>query len=79
MTGSDGTGNSSSLKKDSESGSKSQSTNNELITWVYINGLGERDLRNATESDTLTAICFDKLGEHLAVGDKGGRVIIFKH
>lgn len=41
--------------------------------------MGERDLRNATESDTLTAICFDKIGEHLAVGDKGGRVIIFKH
>jgi serine/threonine-protein phosphatase 2A regulatory subunit B len=32
-----------------------------------------------TESDILTAISFDKTGEYLAVGDKGGRVIIFRY
>lgn len=47
--------------------------------WVYINGLGERDAANVTESDVLTAISFDKTGEYLAVGDKGGRVIIFRY
>lgn len=32
-----------------------------------------------TDSDVLTAISFDKSGEYLAVGDKGGRVIIFRY
>jgi serine/threonine-protein phosphatase 2A regulatory subunit B len=32
-----------------------------------------------TESDVLTAITFNKSGEYLAVGDKGGRVIIFRY
>jgi hypothetical protein len=27
----------------------------------------------------LTAMCFDSTGEFLAVGDKGGRVIIFRY
>lgn len=51
----------------------------ETPSWVYINGLGERDQANVTESDVLTAISFDKTGEYLAVGDKGGRVIIFRY
>ena len=29
--------------------------------------------------DVLTAITFDKSGEFLAVGDKGGRVIVFRY
>ncbi len=49
------------------------------MNWVYINGLGERDTTNVTESDILSAIAFDKSGDFLAVGDKGGRVIIFKY
>lgn len=32
-----------------------------------------------TDSDILSAIAFDKSGDFLAVGDKGGRVIIFKY
>lgn len=48
-------------------------------SWVYINGLGERDQSNVTESDVLTAITFDKTGEFLAVGDRGGRVIVFRY
>ena len=51
----------------------------ESPSWVYINGLGERDQANVTESDVLTAISFDKTGEFLAVGDKGGRVIVFRY
>jgi serine/threonine-protein phosphatase 2A regulatory subunit B len=51
----------------------------EHVNWVYINGLGERDTTNVTESDILSAIAFDKSGDFLAVGDKGGRVIIFKY
>ena len=52
---------------------------NDYINWVYINGLGERCIENVTDSDILTAITFDKTGEYLAVGDKGGRVIIFRY
>jgi serine/threonine-protein phosphatase 2A regulatory subunit B len=51
----------------------------ESPTWVYINGLGERDQANVSDSDILTAISFDRTGEFLAVGDKGGRVIIFRY
>lgn len=48
-------------------------------SWVYINGLGERETESITEQDTLTTISFDGTGDYLAVGDKAGRVIIFKH
>ena len=41
--------------------------------------MGERDQSNVTESDILTAINFDKTGDYLAVGDRGGRVIVFKY
>lgn len=49
------------------------------MSWVYVNGLGERETTNAAETDMLTAISFDTSGEFLAVGDKGGRVIIFRY
>jgi len=32
-----------------------------------------------SKNDILTAIAFDKTGKYLAVGDKGGRVIVFKY
>jgi len=41
--------------------------------------LGERDPALVTDTDILTAINFDKTGEYLAVGDKGGRVIVFRY
>lgn len=47
--------------------------------WVYINGLGERNESNISKSDILSAIAFDKTGNYLAVGDHGGRVIVFKY
>ncbi len=49
------------------------------LSWVYINGLGERESQSVTDSDVLTSVAFDKTGDYLAVGDKGGRVIIFRH
>lgn len=51
----------------------------ELPSWVYINGLGERDPESITEQDTLTSMAFDGTGDYLAVGDRAGRVIVFKH
>lgn len=47
--------------------------------WVYVNGLGERDPASVTVTDILTALKFDKTGEYLAVGDRGGRVIVFRY
>lgn len=32
-----------------------------------------------TTTDILTALSFDKTGEYLAVGDRGGRVIVFRY
>lgn len=46
---------------------------------MYINGLGERNESNISKTDVLTAITFDKTGNYLAVGDAGGRVIVFKN
>jgi len=46
--------------------------------WVYINGLGERDAMQVADSDVLSTIKFSQSGEYLALGDHGGRVIIFK-
>ena len=51
----------------------------ETTNWVYVNGLGEREKTNINDTDILTAIKFDKTGQYLAVGDKGGRVIIFRY
>lgn len=36
-------------------------------------------MSSVTDSDVLTAVAFDKTGEYLAVGDKGGRVIVFRY
>ena len=62
-----------------QTSSQPQATTNETFSWVYVNGLGERDPANVTETDILTAINFDKTGNFLAVGDKGGRVIVFRY
>lgn len=45
---------------------------------MYINGLGERDQSSVSETDILSTLSFDSSGKYLAVGDKGGRVIVFK-
>ena len=46
---------------------------------MFVNGLGERDPAHVSETDILSAMSFDKTGEYLAVGDKGGRVIVFRY
>ena len=51
----------------------------ETLNWVYVSGLGERESTNVCDTDVLTAMNFDKSGEYLAVGDKGGRVIVFRY
>jgi len=43
-----------------------------------LNTLGEPDPTNITKQDILSAIAFDKQGQLLSVGDRGGRVIIFQ-
>ena len=40
--------------------------------------MGEPDPANITKSDLLSAMAFDKQGQMLAVGDRGGRIIIFQ-
>jgi serine/threonine-protein phosphatase 2A regulatory subunit B len=40
--------------------------------------LGEPDPNNITKQDLLQSIAFDKHGQYLSVGDRGGRVIVFQ-
>jgi hypothetical protein len=42
-----------------------------------MNILGEPDPANITKQDILQSIAFDKKGDLLSVGDKGGRIIVF--
>ena len=35
-------------------------------------------MNNVSETDILSAMSFDSTGEYLAVGDRGGRVIVFR-
>jgi 6-phosphogluconolactonase (cycloisomerase 2 family) len=43
-----------------------------------LNNLGEPDPANITKQDLLQSIAFDKQGQFLSVGDRGGRVIVFQ-
>jgi serine/threonine-protein phosphatase 2A regulatory subunit B len=43
-----------------------------------MNILGEPDPANITKQDILQSISFDKKGDLLSVGDKGGRIIVFQ-
>ena len=45
---------------------------------MSLNVLGESDPSNITKQDLLSAISFDKQGQMLSVGDRGGRVIVFQ-
>ena len=48
------------------------------LNQLNLNVLGETDPSNITKQDLLSAIAFDKQGTMLAVGDRGGRVIVFQ-
>ena len=48
------------------------------MRWVYTNGYGECDRSRVTDQDVLSCLTFDQTGEFISVGDKGGRIILFK-
>ena len=48
------------------------------LKWVYTNGYGERDRSKVTDQDVLSCLAFDQTGDYISVGDKGGRIILFK-
>lgn len=48
------------------------------LSMAALNNLGEPDPANITKQDLLQSIAFDKQGQFLSVGDRGGRVIVFQ-
>lgn len=48
------------------------------LNLLSMSVLGEVDPSNITKQDLLSAIAFDKQGQMLSVGDRGGRVIVFQ-
>ncbi|XP_014501250.1 serine/threonine protein phosphatase 2A 55 kDa regulatory subunit B beta isoform isoform X2 [Vigna radiata var. radiata] len=48
------------------------------LLWNFSQVLGQQLPNEPLQNDDIiTTIAFDKLGDHLAVGDRGGRVVIF--
>jgi serine/threonine-protein phosphatase 2A regulatory subunit B len=45
--------------------------------WVSIQSLGEQQVENIFAADIITAIKFSNCGQFIAIGDEGGRVILF--
>eukprot|EP00744_Colponema_vietnamica_P001715 GILI01002813.1.p1 GENE.GILI01002813.1~~GILI01002813.1.p1 ORF type:complete len:472 (+),score=75.06 GILI01002813.1:222-1637(+) len=55
-----------------------QSMSVEPLDWRFTQVFGEKSPPDdITEADVLSAIEFDDTGDYLAVGDRGGRIIIF--
>ncbi|KAI3979552.1 hypothetical protein MKX01_001744 [Papaver californicum] len=49
------------------------------LEWKFSQVFGERaDGEDVQEVDIISAIEFDKTGDHLATGDRGGRVVLFE-
>ncbi|KAG0455142.1 hypothetical protein HPP92_024434 [Vanilla planifolia] len=49
------------------------------LDWKFSQVFGERTAgEEVQEVDIISAIEFDKLGDHLATGDRGGRVVLFE-
>ncbi|KAJ7540497.1 hypothetical protein O6H91_10G018400 [Diphasiastrum complanatum] len=49
------------------------------LEWKFSQAFGERAAgEEVQEVDIISAIEFDKSGEHLATGDRGGRVVLFE-
>lgn len=48
------------------------------MKWISMAVLGETDASGITKQDLLSSIAFDKHGDFLAVGDRGGRIICFQ-
>ena len=50
----------------------------EPLNLLNMSSLGEPDPTAIARHDLLSAISFDKTGQMLSVGDRGGRIIIFE-
>ena len=49
------------------------------LEWKFSQVFGERTAgEEVQEVDIISAIEFDKTGDHLATGDRGGRVVLFE-
>ncbi|KAI7751039.1 hypothetical protein M8C21_028438, partial [Ambrosia artemisiifolia] len=49
------------------------------LDWKFSQVFGERTAgEEVQEVDIISAIEFDKSGDHLATGDRGGRVVLFE-
>ena len=48
------------------------------LDWQCVQCFGEKNEDSYTESDIISAIQFNKSGEYLATGDRGGRVVLFR-
>lgn len=46
--------------------------------WKLTQVLGNEDLGKVEPEDIVTSMSFDASGRYLAVGDKGGRIVIFE-
>jgi hypothetical protein len=59
-------------------GTKATMEPSECLNLLNMSSLGEPDPSAISKHDLLSAISFDKRGDFLSVGDRGGRVIIFE-
>ena len=57
--------------------SKATMEPSECLNLLNMSSLGEPDATAISKHDLLSAISFDKRGDFLSVGDRGGRVIIY--
>ncbi|KAM1434663.1 hypothetical protein ACFX2I_042723 [Malus domestica] len=49
------------------------------LEWKFSQVFGERTAgEEVQEVDVISAIEFDRTGDHLAIGDRGGRVVLFE-
>jgi serine/threonine-protein phosphatase 2A regulatory subunit B len=63
----------------SASVSQQQQEQQSVLDWKFSQVFGERAAgEEVQEVDIISAIEFDKSGEHLATGDRGGRVVLFE-
>ncbi|QPG75960.1 hypothetical protein FOA43_003346 [Brettanomyces nanus] len=48
-------------------------------TWRFSQCFGDKgDIENITEADIISTVEFDRSGDYLATGDRGGRVVLFE-
>ncbi|WVZ79730.1 hypothetical protein U9M48_027275 [Paspalum notatum var. saurae] len=60
-------------------GDQAEASQPQPLEWRFAQVFGERGAgEDVQEVDIISAIEFDKSGDHLATGDKGGRVVLFE-